>query len=63
MEASGQIHAPAALLPGKGTCYTLNRRLGGPQIRDGVFEKDKNLRGSSPGSGLRNHVPSVELRR
>jgi len=28
---SGQLHAPAALSPGKDPWYTLDRRLGGPQ--------------------------------
>jgi hypothetical protein len=32
LEVSGQLHAPAALLPGE---YPLDRRLGGPQSRSG----------------------------
>jgi len=31
MEVSGQLHIPAALLPGKSTQYTLDRRLGRSQ--------------------------------
>jgi len=53
---SGQFYAPAALLPGKETGYPLNRRLGGPQCRYGGFEKDKNLRDSSPGWWLRKQI-------
>jgi hypothetical protein len=32
---SGQLHAPAALPPGKSSWYSLYRRLGGPQSRFG----------------------------
>jgi hypothetical protein len=32
---SGQLHAPAALPPGKELRYPLDRRLGGPQSRSG----------------------------
>jgi hypothetical protein len=35
MDVSGQIHAPAALPPGKEPQYSLDRRLGGPQTRSG----------------------------
>jgi hypothetical protein len=35
MEVSGQLHAPAALLPGKKPWYPLDRKLGGPQSRSG----------------------------
>jgi len=35
MEVSGQLHAPAALPPGKEPWYPLDRRLGGPQSRSG----------------------------
>jgi hypothetical protein len=31
MEVSGQLHAPAALLPGKEPWYPLDRKLGGHQ--------------------------------
>jgi hypothetical protein len=33
MEVSGQLHAPAALPPGKSPRYPFYRRLGGPQIK------------------------------
>jgi hypothetical protein len=39
---SGQIHAPAALPPGKRLPYTLHRRLGGPQSRSGRGGEEKN---------------------
>jgi len=32
MYVSGQLHDPAALPPGKEPRYSLDRRLGGPQI-------------------------------
>jgi hypothetical protein len=35
LEVSGQLHAPAALPPGKSSRYPLYRRLGGPQSRSG----------------------------
>jgi hypothetical protein len=35
MEVSGQLHAPAALPPGKSPWYPLDRSLGGPQSRSG----------------------------
>jgi hypothetical protein len=34
MEVSGQLHAQAALPPGKSPWYPLDRRLGGPQSRE-----------------------------
>jgi hypothetical protein len=42
MEVSGQLHAPAALLPGKEPCYPLDRRLGGPQSSSGRGGEEKN---------------------
>jgi hypothetical protein len=36
---SGQLHAPAALTPGKEPRYPLDRRLGGPQSRSGRREE------------------------
>jgi hypothetical protein len=45
MEVSGQFQAPVALPPGKNLWYPLGRRLGGPQIRSGRGDEDKN---SSP---------------
>jgi hypothetical protein len=40
MRVGGQLHAPAALPPGKETQYPLYRRLGGPQ---GVWTAAENL--------------------
>jgi hypothetical protein len=42
MEVSGQLHAPAALPPGKSLWYPLDRRLGGPQSRSGRGGEEKN---------------------
>jgi hypothetical protein len=44
MEVSGQLHAPAALPPGKDPppWYPLVRRLGGPQSRSGRGGEEKN---------------------
>jgi hypothetical protein len=42
MEFSGQIHAPAALTPGKSPRYPLYRRLGGSQSRSGRGGEEKN---------------------
>jgi hypothetical protein len=49
MEVSGQLHAPAALPPGKSPRYLLDRRLGGPQSRSGRGGEEKN---SQPLPGL-----------
>jgi hypothetical protein len=38
---SGQLHAPAALPPGKSPRYPFYRRLGGPQSRSGRYGKVK----------------------
>ena len=46
---SGQLHAPAALSPGK-TRYPLYRKLGGPQCRSGQMRK---ISSSPPGFDLR----------
>jgi hypothetical protein len=43
MEDSGQLHAPAALLPGKKSPYILDWRLGGPQSRSGRRGEEKIL--------------------
>jgi hypothetical protein len=50
MELSGQIHAPAALPPGKDPRYALDRRLGGTQNRSGRGEEKypQLLRGLEP---------------
>jgi hypothetical protein len=37
-----QLHASAALPPGKSSQYALNRRLGGPQGRSGYCGEEKN---------------------
>jgi hypothetical protein len=34
---SGQLHAPAALPPGKSPWYPFYRKLGGPQSRSGRY--------------------------
>jgi hypothetical protein len=49
MEVSGQLHAPAALPPGKETLLPICRRLGGPQSRSGYGGEEKN---SHPLPGL-----------
>jgi hypothetical protein len=41
LEVSGQLHAPAALLPGKSPRYPFYRRLGGPQSRSGRYGEVK----------------------
>jgi hypothetical protein len=41
MEASGQLHAPAALPPGKSLRYPLDRSLGGPQ---GWYERSGEVK-------------------
>jgi hypothetical protein len=38
---SGQLHAPAALPPGKSPRYPCYRRLGGPQSRSGRYGEVK----------------------
>jgi hypothetical protein len=47
MGVGGQLHAPAALPPGK-TRYTLYRRLGGPQGRSGRLRKISPTPGFDP---------------
>jgi hypothetical protein len=49
MEVSGQIHAPAALPPGKSPCYPVDRRLGGHQSRPGLGGEEIN---SQPPPGI-----------
>jgi hypothetical protein len=41
MKMSGQLHDPAALLPGKQPRYPLDRRLGGPQSWSGRGGEEK----------------------
>jgi hypothetical protein len=43
MKVSGQLHAPAALPPGKSSWYPLDRRLGGAQNRSGRDGEEKNF--------------------
>jgi hypothetical protein len=40
---SGQLHAPAALPPGKSPRYSFYRRLGGPQSRSGRYGEVKTF--------------------
>jgi hypothetical protein len=42
MEVSGQLHAPAALPPGKEPLVPIDRRLGGPESRSGHGGEEKN---------------------
>jgi hypothetical protein len=42
MEVSSQLHAPAALPPGKDPWYPLDWRLGGPQSRSGRDGEEEN---------------------
>jgi hypothetical protein len=49
MEVSGQLHASAALPPGKNLWYPLDRRLSGHQSRSGRGGEEKN---SQPLPGL-----------
>jgi len=53
MEVSGQLHAPAALLPAKGPWYPLDRRMGGPQSRSEHGGEEKS---SQPLSGLESPI-------
>jgi hypothetical protein len=55
MKVTGQLHAPAALPPGKGTRYLLGRRVGGPQSRSRICVVEKNL------APVRNRTPIVQL--
>jgi hypothetical protein len=41
LEVSGQLHAPAALPPGKSLRYPFYRRLGGPQSQSGRYGEVK----------------------
>jgi len=43
MEVSEQIHAPAALAPGKEPPVPLDRRLGGPQSQSGCGEEGREI--------------------
>jgi hypothetical protein len=50
MEVSDQLHAPAALPPGKEPLVSLDRKLGGPQSRSGRGGEEKNSQ----------HPPGIE---
>jgi hypothetical protein len=43
MEVSGQLHVPAALLPGKHAPVPSDRKIGGPQSRSGCRGVEKNI--------------------
>jgi hypothetical protein len=53
MEESGQLHAPAALPPGKSSWYPLDGRLGEPQSRSGRGGEEKN---SEPLPGIEHPI-------
>jgi hypothetical protein len=55
-KGSGQLHASAALVPGKNPQYPLDRRLGGPQSRSGCGGEKKN---SQPLLGLPPPPPPI----
>jgi hypothetical protein len=57
MELSDQIHAPAALPPGKELQVPLDRRLSGPQSRSGRCGAEKNL------APAENRTPAVARRK
>jgi hypothetical protein len=57
MEMNGQLHAPAALPPGKEHRYPLDRRLGGPQSRSGHSGEEKN----SNMAPAENQTPVVQI--
>jgi hypothetical protein len=43
MEFSGQLHAPAILLPGREPRYPLHKSLGVPQSQFGLYVEEKSL--------------------
>jgi hypothetical protein len=49
MEASGLLHVPATLPPGKELPVPIGKRLGGPQSRSGRGDEEKN---SQPPPGI-----------
>jgi hypothetical protein len=55
---SGQLHTPAALLPGKEPRYPLDRRQGGSQNRSGCGGEEKY---SHPRRELNPRTPIVQL--
>jgi hypothetical protein len=59
MEVSGQLHASAALPPGKDPRYPLDRRLGGPQNRSERGGEEKN---SQPPARIEPDNPDLPIR-
>jgi hypothetical protein len=59
MVVRSQLHAPAALPPGKSPSYPFDRKLGGPQSRSGQGSEEKN---SKPLPGLEPHEQILNLR-
>jgi hypothetical protein len=59
MEMSGQLHAPAALPPGKSPWNPLDRRLDGSQSRSGRGAEEKN---SQPPPGIEPQNPDRPAR-
>jgi hypothetical protein len=57
MKVSDQLHAPAALTPGKKPRYLLDRRLGGLQSRSGRGGEDKN---SQPRRESNSRTPIIQ---
>jgi hypothetical protein len=59
MKMSGEFYAPATVSPGIKLRYSLHRRLGGPQSRNGRSGEEKNFhscRESNPGRPERSLV-------
>jgi hypothetical protein len=56
MEVSDQLHAPAALLPGKEPLVLLDRGLGGPQSRSGRGGEEKNSQHDVQESNISSNV-------
>ena len=48
MGVAGQCHAPATLLPGIGTQFPFDRRLGGPQVWSKWVQKSHHPLGFDP---------------
>jgi hypothetical protein len=59
MEVSGQLHAPAALPPGKEFRHALDKELCVPQSRYGLWGEQKNL---APDGSLTQAVQLVARR-
>jgi hypothetical protein len=59
MEVNGQLHAPAALAPGKEPLVPLDRRLGGPQSR---YERGGEEKNSQPPPGIEPYNPDLPAR-